>query len=238
MQIDVWLVPRAEAPEDVSEKAIVIIDVLRATSVIVRALCNGASEVIPVLTVEEAMEISRTFPPGTTLLGGERSSRRITGFDLGNSPAEYSAERVRGKRLILRTTNGTRAFHTVASAGEVIAAGFLNIRAAAKRCAESKRDLLIVLSGDEGRFCLEDAVCGGMLIDALKGFDKNLVLTDSSAAALILYERFKGNVIEALRLSRHGKELTALGLEADLVESARVDVTDIVPIYKEREIRG
>src|SRR4030066_2262346 len=120
MRIDIQLIPLPPKSNFLLKRAVVVIDVLRATSVIVHAMSEGAIEIVPVATVEDAFQKVKAYPPGTTLLGGERGSRKIEGFDLGNSPREYVAERVRGKRLILTTTNGTRAFHLVSSGSEVM----------------------------------------------------------------------------------------------------------------------
>jgi 2-phosphosulfolactate phosphatase len=188
--------------------------------------------------VEEAFQMAKSLRPGNTLLGGERGSKRIPGFDLGNSPREYVSEKVNGKRLILTTTNGTKAFHLVSSGEEIIVGSFLNIRATAQRCFGLDRDLLLFPSGDKGNFSLEDAVCGGMLIDAILGKrGKPIVLTDASFAAHILYQRFKANLVEALRLSNHGKDLIDLGLGDDLPYCAQTDITDLVPIFRDGVIR-
>ena len=188
MHIDVHFVPSPLNPRLLSDRAVVVIDVLRATSVMVHALSEGAIEIIPITTVEEALQRVKTFPSGTTLLGGGRGSRKIEGFDLGNSPKEYSANRVRGKRLILTTTNGTKAFQFVSSGEEIMVGSFFNIGATAIRCFELEKDLLIFPSGDKGNFSLEDTVCGGMLIDLIiKRGKKPVTLTDASHAAHILY---------------------------------------------------
>ncbi len=238
MNIDVQLIPFPPKPEMISERVVIVMDVLRATSVIIHALSQGALEIFPVATVEEAFQFAKTFPPGTTLLGGEKDTRRIEGFNLGNSPKEYIAERVREKRLILRTTNGTKAFHLVSSGKEVMVGSFFNIGAVAQRCVELDRDLLLFPSGDEGNFSLEDTVCGGMLIDLiLKKGRKDVILTDASHAAHILYQRFENDLSEAFHLSRHGRELIDLGLGGDLPYCAHIDITDIVPIFKEGVIR-
>ncbi len=238
MHIDIHFVPSPLNPNLLSNRAVVVIDVLRATSVMVHALSEGAMEIIPVATVGEAIQRVKTFPPGTTLLGGERGSRKIEGFDLGNSPKEYVTNRVGGKRLILTTTNGTKAFHVVSSAEEIMVGSFFNIGATATRCFELGKDLLIFPSGDRGNFSLEDTVCGGMLIDlVIKGGKKPVTLTDTSHAAHILYQRFKGNLSEAFHLSLHGRELADLGLGDDLLYCARANITDIVPIFKEGVIR-
>jgi 2-phosphosulfolactate phosphatase len=238
MQIDIQFVPSPPSPEILSGKTVVVIDVLRATSVIVHALSRGAAEVVPVTTVEEATRLFKTFPPGSTLLGGERGSRKIQGFDFGNSPAEYSPEKVRGKRLVLTTTNGTKAFHSVADAEDVLVGSFLNGMATAARSLQLGRDILLFPSGDEGAFSLEDVVCGGMLIDRITRKSPAPVhLTDASSSAGILYQRFKGNLLEALRLSKHGRDLEALGLGEDLSFCAQTDITNLVPTFREGVIR-
>src|SRR3972149_10756046 len=119
MNIDIQLLPLPLDPDFLSPRTVVVIDVLRATSVMVHAMLEGAIEIGPVATVEEAFQKAKAYPSGTTLLGGERGSLKIEGFDLGNSPREYVAERVKGKRLILTTTNGTRAFQLVSAGSEV-----------------------------------------------------------------------------------------------------------------------
>jgi len=237
MQIDIQFVPCAPHPHFLSSRVVVVIDVLRATSVMVYALSEGATEIIPVATEEEAFQRVKTYPAGTTLLGGERGSRRIEGFDLGNSPKEYVAEKVRGKRLILTTTNGTKAFHLVSSGKEIMVGSFLNIGATAERCSESEGDLFLFPSGDKGNFSLEDAVCGGMLIDLIIKKKKAMALTDAARVAHILYQEFEANLLEAFYLSSHGRELADLGLGDDLLYCAQIDITNIVPIFKEGVVR-
>ena len=238
MHIEILFVPSPLNPDFLSNRAVVVIDVLRATSVMVHAMSQGAIEMIPVETVEEAFQMAKTFPPGTTLLGGERESRKIEGFDLGNSPKEYVAEKVKGKRLILTTTNGTKAFRLVSSGREIMVGSFFNIGATAQRCFELNKDLLIFPSGDEGNFSLEDTVCGGMLIDViLRKWGKTIGLTDSSCAAQLLYQRFRDQLVEALRLSNHGKDLIDLGLGDDLPYCAQTDITSIVPVFRDGVIK-
>jgi 2-phosphosulfolactate phosphatase len=188
--------------------------------------------------VEDAFQIAKTFPGSSILLGGERESKNILGFDLGNSPKEYVAERVKGKKLILTTTNGTKAFHLLSSGKEILVGSFFNIGAVAERCLELNRDLLIFPAGDEGDFSLEDTLCGGMLIGAItKKRQQPISLTDASQCAQILYQRFEDNLLEAFHLSHHGKELIKRGFEGDLAYCAQVDITDIIPEFKDGVIR-
>ncbi len=239
MRIDIQFLPSPPNPNLLSDRVVVVIDVLRATSVTVQAMSQGASEIIPLATVEEAFRMAKAFPRGFVLLGGERESKEIPGFDLGNSPREYVAERVEGKKIILTTTNGTKAFHAVSSGREILAGSFLNIGAVARRCVESERDLFIFPSGDQGNFSLEDTLCGGMLIDLILRREKEeVVLTDASYCAQILFQRFKDNLVEAFHLSHHGKELIHRSFEEDLAYCAQIDMTPLVPIFRQGVIRG
>jgi 2-phosphosulfolactate phosphatase len=238
MEIDLRLLPTSPDPGVLSTRSVVVLDILRATSVIVQALAQGAKEFIPVRTVEEAFDVKRRFPPGTTLLGGEKDTRPIEGFDLGNSPREYVTEKIRDKRIILRTTNGSQAFHLVSSAREVMVGSFFNVEATARRCVEFGFNLLIFPSGDEGTFSLEDTVCGGMIIDRmLKIKGKEVTLTDASNAALILFKRFEDNLVEVFHLSHHGNKLISLGRDEDLPYCAQTDTISLVPIFKNGVIR-
>jgi len=238
MHIHIQLLPFPPAPNLISDRVVVVIDILRATSVMVQAMSQGAREIIPVKSVEEAFQMAKAFSPNDTLLGGERESRRIEGFDLGNSPREYQAEKMRGKRLILTTTNGTKAFHAVSTGKKVLVGSFLNINGVARRCFELNQDLFIYLSGDEGNFSLEDAVCGGMLIDRIiKKGEKSFTLTDASRSAHILFQKFEANIVESFYLSEHGRDLVDRGFEEDLPYCAKVDRTDVVPVFKEGVIR-
>lgn len=239
MLIDIQFIPfPPRDPYFLSHRVVVVIDVLRATSTMVQGMLQGALEILPVATVEEAFQMAKRFPRQSTLLGGERESKKVQGFDLGNSPKEYVLEKVKGKRLILTTTNGTKAFHYVSTGREILVGSFLNMGAIAKRCLESDSDLLIFPSGDGGNFSLEDTVCGGMLIQLITKKRKNPpVLTDASQCARILYQRFETNVIEAFYLSSHGKELIRQGFEEDLVYCGQIDITDIIPEFKDGVIR-
>jgi len=238
MQIDIQLLPIPPDPDSLSNRSVVVLDILRATSVIVHALSQGAKEFIPVLSVEEAFEKNKEFPPGTTFLGGEKDTQPIEGFDLGNSPREYVTEKIKDKKIILRTTNGTRAFHLVSPAKEVMVGSFFNVEATAERCLTLGWDLLIFPSGDEGCFSLEDTVCGGMIIDlALKKGRQDIVLTDASQAAHLLFKRFEHNLLEAFHLSHHGNVLIRLERGDDLPYCAQTNILSIVPIFREGVIR-
>ena len=120
MQVDVFFAPQHVEELALRDKTVVVIDVLRASSSIAVALFNGAKEIIPVPTVEAAMKIVGNLAGDVTLLGGERNGRMIEGFHLGNSPAEYAEERVRGKSIVFTSTNGSQAIAKAKYAREMI----------------------------------------------------------------------------------------------------------------------
>lgn len=238
MQIDVQLIPSLSNSKLPQDRIVVVIDVLRATSVMVQALSQGASEIIPVATVEEAFQMAKVFPRESILLGGEREGQKIPGFDLGNSPKEYLEEKVRGKKLILTTTNGTKAFQLVPPEKEILVGSFFNIGAVTKRCLESEKDIFIFLSGNEGSFSLEDTLCAGMLITRItKEKEKSFSVTDSSLCAQIVFQRYENHLLEAFKQSHHGSELILQGFEDDLTDCAQIDITHIVPLFKDGVIK-
>lgn len=238
MDVDIQLLPSFLGLDTLSNKTVIVLDVLRTTSVIVYAFIQGVKEIIPVGEIEEAFQKLKDFPPDSTLLGGERENRKIEGFEFGNSPLEYISERVKGKRLILTTTNGTRAFQYVSRAKEVMVGSFLNISSTAKRCIDLNQDVLIFVSGDQGRFSLEDTVCGGMLIEhIMKYANHHITLSDASYCSLFLFQRFESNILVAFHLSKHGKELFEMGASEDLNFCAQIDITSVIPVYREGVIR-
>jgi 2-phosphosulfolactate phosphatase len=210
---------------DLSGAVCVVFDVLRATSTILTALANGAHRVCLAPTLEEARRLQIERLPGA-LLGGERGGLRIAGFDLGNSPHEYTPQAVGGRDLISTTTNGTIALRACAGAREVHAGALLNLEALAAhlRAAPPTR-LLLVCAGSGEAFSLEDALAAGALLARLCG-DDELAGGDAGQTVRALYERRRGDLPAALRASSNGRRLIHIGLEADIDWCARVSCLD------------
>ncbi|KLU60488.1 putative 2-phosphosulfolactate phosphatase [Peptococcaceae bacterium CEB3] len=219
------------------DKLVVVIDVLRATSTMVTALANGCQAIVPVLTAEEAVE-KRWALPGS-LLGGERRSLRMEGFDLGNSPFDYVPEKVGGKRVIMTTTNGTRAIRAAVGAKHVWMASFLNLQSVAQAIGhkmEEEPDLegiVIFCAGTEGRFDLPDTFCAGLLIQEL---GPQAELNDLGQAARTLYGAAEGHLLDAIRGSEHGRRLVSLGFEQDVIYCVTSNILPIVPAFVEGEV--
>ncbi|HWR20516.1 MAG TPA: 2-phosphosulfolactate phosphatase [Verrucomicrobiae bacterium] len=232
MNIEVAFSRLDPACRSASGRAVAVIDVIRATTTITMALHQGCAGVIPVRTLSEARTVARRLDKGA-LLAGERGAERAAGFDLGNSPAEYGRERVKGKTVVLTTTNGTRTFHAVAGAQVIIACSFLNVSAAAHWLIATGFDILIVCAGRQGRFCLEDCVGSGMLIDRVLNIsDDSIECSDAAGAAHTLFTAYRDDPLRMLRGCEWGREIIHKGFGSDLEICAQVDLTDIVPVMR------
>jgi 2-phosphosulfolactate phosphatase len=200
-----------------ADSACAVIDVIRATSTIVTALANGASGVQPVAEVSDAFVLKARDPEA--LLAGERGGQPLPGFDLGNSPEDFTRERVSGRRVILTTTNGTQALEACRGARAVVTVGFLNLEAVAARLKELGPPWIIVCAGFEGHFGFDDAVLAGALAEAL----------DQDHALIPLYRSVKNDLPGTLLRSLAGQELVKVGLDKDVPLCARRSLFPIVP---------
>ena len=234
MRVRTFLTATEVDPGEVGGSTAVVIDVLRATSSVVEALAAGARAVYPTVSSEEAIRLANSLGRDDTLLCGERKGLKIEGFDLGNSPAEFTTERVAGKRLVMSTTNGTRAFLAVEDADRVIAASLLNLSAAARAVSGAER-LVLVCSGRENRFSLDDALCAGLLLRVLEK-EGELEPDDASRAVLALTHAHEPTA-DLLLETGAGVALVAVGLRDDVLYCASRDRHALVPEMRDRVIR-
>jgi 2-phosphosulfolactate phosphatase len=237
MKVTTFLSAAEVVEGEVVEATAVVIDVIRATSTIVEALAAGARAVYPTLSTEEAIRLANSLGRDDTLLCGERRGLKIEGFDLGNSPAEFTRERVAGRRLVMSTTNGTRAFLAAEGAERVLAASLLNLSAVARAVADAE-NLVLICAGKEGRFSLDDALCAGLVLKSLArdadGGEREM--DDASSAVLALADT---SAVDAglLRETAAGAALVEIGLERDLDRCAELDRHALVPEMHDRMIR-
>ncbi|MCZ7601774.1 MAG: 2-phosphosulfolactate phosphatase [Ignavibacteriales bacterium] len=237
MKINVLLSPLNAEEMYFAGKTAVVIDVLRATTVISTALENGAKEIIPVGTIEFAMKISGDAFGGHRLLGGERNTKKIEGFNLGNSPLEYSKEIVDGKSIILYTTNGSKAIVKAKFSENLFTCSFYNLSSIAEQMTAMNIDFDILCSGDNGRFSLEDTICAGRLISEIIKLKEDIELTDSSRASVSLNKSFGKSISKMLAETEHGKRLIENGFKDDITHSAKLSKSNIVPFYKNGVIK-
>ncbi len=214
MNIEVILTPAelpALAKRDLSATVCVVLDVLRATSTFVTALHNGARQIVPVSEISEALAIQKKQPD--VLLGGERQGVKIQAegmeFDFGNSPREYTAEKVRGKTVVSTTTNGTRALHACAGARAVLAASFLNLGATAKFIGDGAFEKIsIVCAGTFENAALEDILAAGALCEIIQGGGD--MLSDSAQVSLRAFLQSKPDFESVIRGSQNARRLLSM----------------------------
>jgi 2-phosphosulfolactate phosphatase len=236
VKLEVHFTPDELAGVDIREHHAVVIDVLRATSVIAQALASGARVIYPAATTEEAVRLGQNLDRSELILCGERGGLRIEGFDLGNSPLEFTPDAIGERTLVMTTTNGTRALIAASMAKRTLSASFLNLGAVVRSVADADA-ITIVCAGRERRFALEDAVCAGMMVERLAGGSSGEhELNDGAIAALALARRFGDDLDAMLRSTAAAKQLIAIGQEHDVVYCAGIDTLDVVPVLEDRRI--
>ena len=248
MKIETILTPAelpALAQRDLRATACVVFDVLRATSTFVTALHHGAQAIIPVSEIAEAIVIRKRQPD--VLLGGERNGVRIStegiDFDLGNSPREYTPEKVRGKTIVSTTTNGTRALRACVGAKTILASSFLNLGATAEFLRQKNfSHVLLVCAGTGENTALEDVLAAGALCEllldeplspALSPFGRGEGVDDSAQIALRTYLEAKSELAAALGSSENARRLLAIPeLRDDVAYCLQRDICPLVAKMK------
>jgi 2-phosphosulfolactate phosphatase len=231
MQVEVFLTGSTVTGEDVKDRVVVVVDVLRASATIVTALHNGARAVVPVADMEMAGKLASNMDSSSYLLGGERGGIKIEGYQAGNSPFEYAPEVVEGKTVILNTTNGTNALVAARGAGLLLVGSFLNASRVAEVIKEAGRDAVIVCAGWRNRISLEDTLCAGLLLSLLWDDSSPGLVSDAAHTAYSLYHHDEDQLDVALRRSNHAQRLVAMGAGEDVDYCLRRDALPVVPVF-------
>ena len=228
-----------DVPENDSDVAIVI-DVLRATTTISWALTNGADSIQVFSDLSILKKEAMDWDSDKRLMLGERGGKKIDGFDLGNSPIKVTKRLVSGKRLFMSTTNGTRAFQKVKDKEYLFSMALTNRQAVAERILSlCKNDVLILGSGWEGTYSLEDSLAAGALAAYLLAHSHSAVniMNDELNAALALWNFWKGDILKCLKTATHGQRLTSIGnYDDDFKCCAQLDCLNIVPMQVEKNV--
>ena len=239
MRVDVFFGASSMTSADVNGRVVVVIDVLRASTTIAAALANGARSVIPFESAEEAITRSKSFARGDYKLAGERRNLMIPGFDLGNSPREFTREQVEGKSILLTTTNGTAALVAVQGAREVVVGCYANFTAVlslVRAAARGGNDIVILAAGSDRRFSLEDATCAGRFVRMAALRNPGAVLNDAAVTALLLHRRYGADLSRLFADASHGRALVEAGFAEDLPVCGALDLYPVVPVYQDRQI--
>lgn len=225
--IDVCYSPELLHLYDLKGKAVVAVDILRATSTMVTAFAHGAKDIFPVMELEEC----RAFSGRGCLTAAERDGIKAEGFDLGNSPFSYMNGAVKGHSIAITTTNGTRAIRMSEAAEEVIVGAFLNLKTVARYLSELQLDVVVVCAGWKGQFNLEDTLFAGALVDCLqKNFDFE---NDATLASLHLYQAAKTDLFNFLRQSSHVRRLENLNIHEDIQFCLQHNLNEVLPVWRQ-----
>jgi len=225
LTVDVCLSPFLYPVYHKDDSIVVIIDILRATSAMCTAFEYGVEKMIPVATVEEAVDYKKQG----FLVGAERNGIALEGFDFGNSPYSYMNESIKGQTIVISTTNGTQAIEAAKNAYQVVVGAFTNISALCDWLVLQNRPVLLLCSGWKNRFNLEDSVFAGAVTERL--LNSNLFRTgDAALAVTSLYQLAKRNPYKFLHNSSHAERLAAMGLKADIKYCLQVDKTRVIPV--------
>ena len=210
---------------------IIAIDVLRCSSSIVTALAKGAKAVLPAASLSETRFLSKRYG---AILAGERKGMRPRGFELGNSPLEFTREKVKGRTIVLTTTSGTRAIVLGKGAPSLLVGSLLNLNATAKLAGKlaksSKSGISLITAGTSGRFSLEDFLCAGALSHLF--VREGGMLDDGCIAAAHAYRRVQSDLCSAVREGFHARYLKSIGLADDVAYSTQVNLFDIAALLK------
>ncbi|MCX6639011.1 MAG: 2-phosphosulfolactate phosphatase [bacterium] len=236
MKIDVYLIPDEIAEERLKDKTAVVVDVLRASTTICAALSVGARAIIPADSISSAIQLASLLSRSAVLLCGEREGKLIEGFDLANSPFEYTRAKIKGKTLIFGSTNGSPTIIRTRQARHTVICGFVNLDVVVEALAEITDPINILCSGKFGQFAIEDAICAGRVVAELQKLNPSIELNDGAIAAKNLAEYYWDRVPEIVAGSHHGQYLTQIGMDADLPFCSDLNRVPVLPVFHDGKI--
>lgn len=231
--LDVFYSLHSFQEDELRDKTVVIIDVLRASSTIVTAFMHSAKAIIPVGDMGEASKIAQNVDSDNYLLCGEKDGEKIEGYDLGNSPLEYTNEIVEGKTLIFNTTNGTKAIKKSLGSSKTYIASFLNVGAIVEELKMQKNEVVLVCAGWKGRLAFEDMLLAGNIIHLLSDGNLTNDSRDGAKVAFGLYDKFGDDISTVIHQSNHAMRLKDIIDTSDIDYCCQVDITDMLPRLKE-----
>lgn len=223
--IDVCLSPDMMHLYPVKERAVVVVDILRATSCMVTAFAYGVDHIIPFADLESCRKMNASG----YITSGERNGEKVSGFDKGNSPFEYMEE-IRGKKIAFTTTNGTQAIDKSRGAKDIVIGSFLNLGAVADYLRAGEHSILVVCAAWKGKVNMEDTLFAGALVDQLK--DSFEPECDAPLAAMHLYQLAKNNLTGFISNASHVKRLKRLSITEDIAYCMSIDKYKVVPVLR------
>ncbi len=235
--LDLFLLPQHAPPERLADTTVIVVDLLRASTTICTALANGAECVMPFAEIDATLAAAEHFGRHHVLLGGERHGKLIPGFDLSNSPAEYTPERVAGRRILFTTTNGARAIHHARGARRVLVGAAAN-RSAVARAAAASQNVVMLCAGTDGEVANEDVLAAGAIVERMADHSPEWSLTSDAKSAVALWQTigkaagppdFLRSFVLVLECTQGGRNLHDIGRWMDIERCAHLDTLTVVP---------
>ena len=236
MNVEVFLTSSNVTEEDIKGRTVIVIDVLRASSTIATALSNGARSVIAVPDMAQAGKIASNLDQSSYLLGGERGAEKIEGYHLGNSPLEYTPEVVKGRTIILNTSNGTAAIASAPSADHLVVGCLLNAKRVVEFVRKAGLDVAIICAGSRNRVSLEDTLCAGLMLHRLWEGEEPGLVSDTAHIAFTQYGNDQHHLQNALRRCNHAQWLASKGFAEDVDYCLRIDALPVLPYYDDNHL--
>ncbi len=234
MQIEILNSAKDIINKDLEGKNVVVIDVLRATSVMVTAIKNGAKSIFPFENIDDTKQACSLNNNG--LLAGERKGVKIDGFDFGNSPLDFVKEKISGKNIFMTTSNGTRAIQNAQGYDNLYIASYLNLSAVANILLKDRKDTVILCAGTDDEFSLDDALCAGMIVNKISKQIK--IKANDATLSLQILADLSDNIKDTLKNSKHYSYLKSIGYENDLEYCIQKDICEVIPFYKDGIIKN
>lgn len=228
--IDVCLSPDLIHLYAVEESAVVIVDILRATSSMVTAFAHGIQTIRPFAKLDECQDMKKHG----YFTAAEREGKKVEGFDFGNSPFEYMSPELKNKKIAFTTTNGTQAIAKSTGAKQVLIGSFLNLTAVSEHLSRSTEPILVICAGWKGRVSLEDSLFAGALVESLKAIA--VPACDSPLMAQRLYMQGKADMFSYLKASAHFQRLARLNIQKDIEFCLTPDQYSVVPYLHKDEL--
>lgn len=230
--IEVCLSPALLGCYDIAKKNVVLIDILRATSTICTAFARGIKEIIPVASEEDAL----SYKKSGYIVTGEHNGKTLSFADYGNSPLSLMTIELKDKSMIFCTTNGTKAIVAAAQARRLIFGSYLNFSAVAAFLEKNSNDTVLLCSGWNNNFSLEDTLFAGALCSRLIVEKRFQISDDATLASLNLWNQAKNDLPSIIKKGTHSQRLEILGYRDDIKFCHTFDTTDKVPMLKKNLI--
>jgi 2-phosphosulfolactate phosphatase len=231
-KLDVFSTAMSVGTDDVRNKTVIVIDVLRATTTMATALYNGAKCIVPVENMSDAGQLAARLDPTQYLLCGEKDGKKIEGYNLGNSPFEYTPDAIKDKTLIFNTTNGTRAITRSVTAKRLFLGAMVNVTAVSE-AVTADDEVVLVCAGWKNRLSLEDMLCAGMIIDKIYSGNLPAEARDGAKIAFALYEKYKNDIPGVIRSTNHAQRLREFIDPEEIDYCSAIDTLPLVPVFED-----